>query len=155
MAAPVVIAPPKLTKKKAAFVKAVVATGDDIEALAIAGYSTEGKAVKSRARKLRTELALHIDKELREYIKSTNRSIMAVHVIDKILEGGKTKPSKLHLDAARDTLTRGGHDEDKVIKIEKTIKDLSSGAVDTRIAQLLEELQGEYIPAEIVDEQEG
>ena len=149
MAAPVIVAPPKLNKKKRLFVEGVVKLGDDLQALEYAGYSIANKGAKNKARKLRTELALHIEQEVQDYIKSTNRSIIALLVLDDLME---STSDQIKLKAAQDTLTRAGHDEDKVIKIEKTVTQMSAGAIDNRIAELLEKLQGEYIPAEIVDE---
>ena len=153
MAAPITITEKPLSKKKQRFVDAYIETNDDIEALKLAGYAWESRSAKNKARKLRTELAVHLEKALRTYIKSTDRSLRALHVV----EGLMTADSEaVALNAAKDVLSRAGLDAKEEVSEETPLQKLTNKSLDVRILELMAKVKGDDfidVPSvEIIDE---
>ena len=138
MQAPVLVPVPlvKLSKKHRGFIESFVRSGDDLAAYLEHYKETMGS--KSKARKLRTRLAVYIDQELQEYIKGTDLAIMAVQVVADLAQSSASDATKLQ--AAKDILSRGGHDVEKEVTIKHETRDMSNAAIDKRLAELKEEL---------------
>ena len=148
--APVVIQEKPLSKKHKLFIAEFVATGDDLQAWENAGYKVD-RASKNKARKLRTRLASHIEQALAAYIKSTDLAIMAVAVVADLAKDAGS--DAVRLAAAKDILSRGGHDVEKEVTIKHETKDMSNDAIDKRLAELKAELWADAPTLEIVSEQ--
>ena len=150
MLAPVVIQEKPLSKKHKLFIAEFVATGDDLQAWENAGYKVD-RTSKNKARKLRTRLASHIEQALVTYIKSTDLAIMAVAVVADLAKDAGS--DAVRLAAAKDILSRGGHDVEKEVTIKHETKDMSNDAIDKRLAELKAELWADAPTLEIVSEQ--
>tara|TARA_B110000285_G_scaffold142873_1_gene159652 strand:+ start:117 stop:569 length:453 start_codon:yes stop_codon:yes gene_type:complete len=148
--APVVIQEKPLSKKHKLFIAEFVATGDDLQAWENAGYKVD-RTSKNKARKLRTRLASHIEQALVTYIKSTDLAIMAVAVVADLAKDAGS--DAVRLAAAKDILSRGGHDVEKEVTIKHETKDMSNDAIDKRLAELKAELWADAPTLEIVSEQ--
>jgi hypothetical protein len=133
MLAPVVIQEKPLSKKHKLFIAEFVATGDDLQAWENAGYKVD-RASKNKARKLRTRLASHIEQALAAYIKSTDLAIMAVAVVADLAKDAGS--DAVRLAAAKDILSRGGHDVEKEVTIKHETKNLTNEQIDARLLEL-------------------
>jgi len=140
MAAPITIAEKPLSKKKQRFIDAYIETNDDLKALEIAGYAWESRSAKNKARKLRTELAVHLEKALRVYIKSTDRSLRALHVVEHLMDADS---EAVALNAAKDVLSRAGLDPKEEVSEETPIQKLTNKSLDVRILELMDKLKGD------------
>jgi hypothetical protein len=148
MQAPVLVPIPlvKLSKKHREFIKSFVRSGNDLQAYLESYKETAG--AKSKARKLRSRLAVYIDQELQEYIKGTDLAIMAVQVVGDLARNSASDATRLQ--AAKDILSRGGHDVEKEVTIKHETKDMSNAAIDKRLAELKEELWNDVPTLKVV-----
>ena len=149
MQAPVLVPIPlkQLSKKHRGFIKEFVRKGDDLEAYVL--FYADNIGAKAKARKLRTKLAVYIDQELQDYIKGTDLAIMAVKVVADLAKTSGSDTVKLQ--AAKDILSRGGHDVEKEVTIRHETKDMTNEAIDKRLAEIQEELWKDVPQLEVVE----
>lgn len=148
MSAPILIAEKPLSKKYRGFIKDFVESGDDL--WAFHEHYAESKGSKMKARKLRTKLAVHIDRALQEYMKGTDLAAMAIAVVRKLAEEAESEPTRLA--AAKDILSRGGFDQAQEIKVTKEVTNMTDEAIDKRLQELQKELWKNAPMLEVVGE---
>jgi hypothetical protein len=150
MAAPVLVPVPlrKLSKRHREFIKQFVLTGDELEAWVLAGYKGDKPASRSKARKLRGELSVYIDQELQTRIKSTDLAILGLNTIAELAK--ESNQDSTRLAAAKDILSRGGHDVVKEVKITHE-KEMSDKEIQKRMDALKEKLWKDAPVIEVVE----
>lgn len=119
------------------FVTQYIAHGDAIQAAKEAGYK-DNEHIKTRARELRQMLSNHIDEQTAKYVRSTDVTILGMHVLKDLAQ--KAESETVKLNAAKEILNRSVPDLPKKTEIVHKVKTMTDEDLDRKILQLQRDL---------------
>jgi hypothetical protein len=125
----------ELPKRHQLFIKEVARTGLTLESYLEVGYK-ETRSSLRRAKKLRRELAVHINREVRARLQSTDRVILANQTVEEIA-ADKDAPAAARLGAAKDIYAKAGLEEAPKAPVKE-----DKQMTDKELIAKIQELQG-------------
>ena len=134
-----------LPARKREFIKLYVMSGDAEDSYAKAGYTSDARSIKARARNLVREVSPYLKDATQAYLQGTDMAIFGLAVCRKLAESAESE--QVRLNAAKELLSRNLPSTPQEIHVHKTSDSLTDEQVKEKIRKLTNDL---YLESKVV-----